>query len=45
MALVNRNDEKADGYIHEKNWVERKSFSPRVDCRTHERISSPRAPS
>lgn len=44
-ALINGNDEKANGYIHEKNGVERKGFSPRVDRWTHKRICSPGAPS
>ena len=31
-VLINGNDEKTNRYIHEKNRIECKGFSPRVDC-------------
>lgn len=44
-ALINGNNEETNRYIHEKNRVKRESFSPWVDCWTHERICCPRTPS
>lgn len=43
--LIYGNYEKTNRYIHEKDRVEGKSFSPRIDGWAHEWICSPGAPS
>lgn len=43
-ALINGNDGKTDGHIHEENGVEYMSFSLWVDGCTQEWIRSPRTP-